>query len=108
MNYSDLEEDLVSSLTRNPHELVQPYPLGKNKFSKPMDADYARECLAEFIHYICDDDYSDEIVRHRLKNYIATIVEKRIEEIGYDDPVQDGWERADYEYQLRKDQSLGC
>jgi hypothetical protein len=106
MNYSDLEEDLMSSLTRNPHELVEPYPLGNNKFSKPMDADYARECLAEFIAYICDSDFPDDVVRHRLKNYIATIVENRIEEIGYDDPIEDGWARADYEIQLRKDQSL--
>jgi hypothetical protein len=108
MNRSELEEDLISALHRNPHEIVQPYPLGKNKFSKPMDADYSRECLAEFISWIFDDDIPAENIRHRLKNYTADIIEHRIEEIGYDDPVQDGWERADYEYQLRKDQSLGC
>jgi len=106
MNREELEEDLVSATKRNPYEIVQPYPLGGKKFSKPMDADYARECVAEFIAYICEDDYSDSNVRHRLKNFIAQIVENRIKEIGYDDPVQDAYDRADYEYQLRKDQAL--
>lgn len=106
MNRSDLEEDLMSALTRNPYDIVLPYPIGDKKYSKPMDADYARECLAEFIAWICDEDIPDDVVRHRLKNYIATIVEHRIEEIGYDDPVQDAYDKADYEYQLRKDQAL--
>lgn len=106
MNRSDLEEDLMSATKRNPYEIVEPYPLGGKKFSKPMDADYARECVAEFIAWICEDDISDSAVRHKLKNYIAQIVDNRIEEIGYDDPVQDAYDRADYEYQLRKDQSL--
>jgi hypothetical protein len=106
MNREDLEEDLMSATKRNPYEIVQPYQLGDKKFSKPMDADYARECVAEFIAYICEDDFSDSNVRHRLKNFIAKIVENRVEEIGYDDPVQDKYDRADYEYQLRKDQAL--
>jgi hypothetical protein len=106
MNREELEEDLMSATKRNPYEIVEPYQLGNNKFSKPMDADYARECVAEFIAYICEDDFSDSNVRHRLKNFIAKIVENRIDEIGYDDPVQDAYDRADYEYQLRKDQSL--
>lgn len=106
MNRSDLEEDLMSALKRNPYDIVLPYPIGDKKYSKPMDANYARECLAECIAYICDDNFSDSDVRHRLKNFMAKIVENRIEEIGYDDPVQDKYDRADYEYQLRKDQSL--
>jgi hypothetical protein len=106
MNREELEEDLVSATKRNPYEIVEPYSLGNKKFSKPMDADYARECVAEFIAWICEDDISDSAVRHKLKNFIAKIVENRIEEIGYDDPVQDAYDRADYEYQLRKDQAL--
>lgn len=106
MNRSELEEDLMSATVRNPYDIVLPYPIGNKKYSKPMDADYARECLAEFIAYICDDAIPDDVVRHRLKNYIATIVENRIEEIGYDDPVQDKYDRADYEIQLMKDRSL--